>query len=265
VSAVDWFFYDAPIWFSLPTFVLLAVGVSWAILLAVRPWVIRTAGTQTDWDRVLGYAMQSYGILFGIVLALIAVSVYENFQRVNAVVLDEASVLGALFRDVAGYPTPLAEQLQEELRRYVQGVITIDWPLMQQDIIPAEGNVHVDSVRDLLFGFDPVTTGQQAMHAQTIDTFNDFMITRRARLDETKLALPALMWVVLAVGAVLNALMISLVESKSLRIHLIMSGIIAIFVALVIYTTAGMDHPYAGYVSITPEAFENLLGQLMAP
>lgn len=265
MSAVEWFFYDAPMWFSLPTFVLLAVGLSWGILLAVRPWVTRTAGMHADWDRVPGYAMQSYGILFGIVLALIAVSVYENFQRVNTVVLDEASVLGALFRDVAGYPAPLAEELQEELRRYVQAVITIDWPLMQQDLIPAEGDVHVDSVRDLLFAYDPLTAGQQAVHAQTIDTFNDFMVSRRARLDETKLALPALMWVVLAVGAVLNALMISLVEAKSLRIHLIMSGIIAIFVALVIYTTAGMDHPCAGYVSISPEAFENLLGDLMAP
>jgi hypothetical protein len=259
VIAVDWFFYDAPIWFSLPTFVLLAVALSWGILLAVRPWVTRTAETNPDWDRVLGYAMQSYGILFGIVLALIAVSVYENYQRINGVVLDEASVIGALFRDFAGYPDALAEQLHEELRRYVQGVITIDWPLMQQNIIPAEGNNHVESMGRLLFEFEPISTGQQVLHTQTVDTFNDFLIARRARLDETKLALPPLLWVVLAIGAVLNALMISLVEARNLRIHLIMSGIIGVFVSLVVYTTASMDHPYAGFVSITPEAFENLL------
>jgi hypothetical protein len=258
VIAVDWFFYDAPMWFSLPTFVLLAVVLSLGILLAVRPWVTRAAEKNPDWDRVLGYAMQSYGLLFGVVLALIAVSVYENFERVNGVVLDEASVIGAMFRDFSGYPADVAEQLHEELRRYVQGVITTDWPLMQENIIPAEGNEHVESMGRLLFEFEPSSIGQQVLHTQTVDTFNDFLIARRARLDETKLALPPLLWAVLAIGALLNALMISLVEAKSLRIHLIMSGIIAVFVSLVIYTTASMDHPYAGIVSITPEAFENL-------
>ena len=35
---------------------LLAVALSWGILLAVRPWVTRVAETNQDWDRVLGYA-----------------------------------------------------------------------------------------------------------------------------------------------------------------------------------------------------------------
>ena len=262
MSAVDWFFYDAPMWLSLPTFVLLAVALSLGILLAVRPWVTRTAESNPDWDRVLGYAMQSYGLLFGVVLALIAVSVYENYQRINGVVLDEASVIGALFRDFSGYPAEVADQLHEELRRYVQGVVAVEWPLMRENIMPAEANDQVEAMGRVLFAFEPVSTGQQVLHTQTVDTYNDFLIARRARLDETKLALPPLLWAVLAIGAVLNALMISLVEAKSLRIHLVMSGIIAVFVSLVVYTTASMDHPYAGIVSITPEAFESLLQRL---
>jgi hypothetical protein len=259
VSAVGWFFYDAPMWFSLPSFVLVCVVVSLGILLLVRPWVSRTAASNRDWDRVLGYAMQSYGILFGIVLALIAVSVYENFQRVNELVLTEAASIGALYRDMAAYPGPLADEMVGELQRYIEGVIRVDWPLMQQNIIPAEGNTHVDSLRDLLFAFEPATIGQQMVHGETVAEFNDFLDARRARLDETRLALPPLLWAVLAVGALLNALMISLVEARNLRIHLIMAGIIAVFVSLVIYTTASMDHPYAGAVNIPPEAFENLL------
>ncbi len=259
---MEWFFYEAPMWFSLPTFVLLAVGVSVGVLLLVRPWVSRMSATHADWDRVLGYAMQSYGILFGVVLALIAVSVYENFQRVNSIVLEEAATIGVLARDVAAYPGSLADDLTAELRRYVEDVIRVDWPLMIDDVIPDEGSPHVDALRNLLFAFEPATAGQQVFHSQTVGSFNAFVAARRARLDEVKLALPPLLWAVLAVGALLNALMISLVEAKSLRIHLIMSGIIAVFVALVIYTTASLDHPYAGAVSIPPEPFVNLLDYL---
>ena len=60
------------------------------------------------------------------------------------------------------------------------------------------------------------------------------------------------------VGAFLNALMIALVESRSRRIHLIMSGIIAMFVAMLIFTTATIDHPYSGAVSVTSEPYLDL-------
>ncbi len=88
---MDFFFSVGPLWLALPTFVVLYLVLSWAVLLAVRPWVTRVSSAHEEWDRVLGYAMQSYGIFYGILLALIAVSVYENFQRVSVVVLDTAT------------------------------------------------------------------------------------------------------------------------------------------------------------------------------
>ena len=102
-------------------------------------------------------------------------------------------------------------------------------------------------------------------HNQTVGLFFDFVEARRARLDETKLALPPLLWVLVAVGAALNALMLALVEARNLRVHLIMSGLIAVFVALLIFVTAAMDHPYSGFVSVPPEPFQNLLEQAMKP
>ena len=126
-----------------------------------------------------------------------------------------------------------------------------------------DGAAVVERSADGGSSFEPTTAGQQNLHNQTLSQFFDFVEARRARLDETKLALPPLLWIVLAIGAVLNALMLALVEVRKLRVHLIMSGIIAIFVGLLIFVTASMDHPYAGYVSITPEPFQNLIDQLM--
>ncbi len=260
---MDFFFYDGPIWIALPSFVLLFLLLSWAVLLAVRPWVKRVSADHEEWDRVLGYAMQSYGIFYGILLALIAVSVYENFQRVSGVVLDEVSALSTVYRAVAAYPSPLGAELQEQLRVYTQNVIAIDWPLQARNVIPDDGNDQVDSIQALMFAYEPTTGGQQALHQQTVGLFYDFVEARRSRLDETKLALPPLLWVLVAVGAILNALMLALVEARNLRVHLIMSGLIAVFVALLIFVTAAMDHPYAGFVNVPPEPFQNLLDQVM--
>jgi hypothetical protein len=180
-------------------------------------------------------------------------------------VLDEASSLGTLYRAVSSYPPPVGPDLQEQLRLYTQNVISVDWPLQGRDIIPAEGNAQVDSIQSILFAYEPSTSGGQALHNQTVGLFFDFVEARRARLDETKLALPPLLWVLVAVGAALNALMLALVEARNLRVHLIMSGLIAVFVALLIFVTAAMDHPYSGFVSVPPEPFQNLLEQAMKP
>jgi hypothetical protein len=260
---VGFFFYELPLWVSLPVFVVVVLLVSWGILLLVRPWVRRTAATNPDWDRILGYAMSSYGIFYGILLALVAVSVYENFQRVNGVVLEEVSSLATLYRAVSDYPPPFDSELQEQLREYTEGVITIDWPQQELGIVPKEGYAQVDAVQSVLFGFTPASLGEQAYHEQTMALFFDFTEARRDRLDETRLALPVLLWVLIAIGGVLNALMISLVEARNLRIHLIMSGIIAIFVALLVFVTASLDHPYAGPVSVDPDGFAVLLEQLI--
>ena len=46
-------------------------------------------------------------------------------------------------------------------------------------------------------------------------------------------------------------------------IHVVMAGLIAMYVGLLIFVTASMDHPYSGGISIGPEAFELLLRQVM--
>jgi Protein of unknown function (DUF4239) len=260
---VHWFFYDLPIWVSMPTFILVFLALSWLILLGVRPWVQKFAALSSDWDRVLGYAMSSFGLFYGILLALIAVSVYENFQRVNAVTLDEVSTIATLYRNFSAFPGEIADELQEQLRQYTLAVVTVDWPLQEAGIKPTPGDPAVDAIQARLFSFAPADAADQSVHNQTIALFDRFVDERRDRIDETELSLPPLLWAVVAVGAVLNALMIGLVESKSRRIHLVMSGIIAVFVAMLIFTTASIDHPYSGTVSITSDAYQDLYDDVL--
>lgn len=256
-------FNDWPVWLAMPTWVVVYLAASWGVLLAMRPWVKRVASRNEEWDRVLGYAMTSYGVFYGILLALIAVSVYENFQRVDGIVLDEASAVGVLYRAVSSYPQPEASQLQDLLRTYTTNVITVDWPQQAAGVIPLQGNDDVAAIQKVLFSFEPTTAGQQVLHQETLARYFDFVELRRDRLDETRLALPSLLWVLLGVGAALNAVLLALIEARNLRVHLIMSGILAIFVAMLIFVTAAMDHPYSGIIAVGPETYVDVLTRLM--
>ncbi|BDI22949.1 DUF4239 domain-containing protein [Herbiconiux sp. L3-i23] len=260
---MDTFLYDWPVWLSLPVAVLGFLAGSWLILLGVRRPVMRAAGNNSEWDRVLGYAITAYGVFYGILLALVAVSVYENFTSVDDAVLGETSAIATLFRDAAGYPQPFSGQLQDTIREYTQGVVTLDWPQQAAGVVPRETDERLAAVQQLLLSYEPVTNGAQALHTNTIETFNELVDARRTRIDMTDLSLPPLLWFVIAVGAVLNAVLLALIEVRRLQVHLFMSGIIAVFVGLLIFVTADMDHPYQGGVSVTSEDYQILLDDLM--
>ena len=59
-------------------------------------------------------------------------------------------------------------------------------------------------------------------------------------------------------GAVINAILIGLVEVARLRVHLIMASLIAAYVGIVIFTIASFDHIYMGQVSVDSTYFQQL-------
>jgi hypothetical protein len=259
---VGWF-YVWPVQFSLPLFVGGFVVVSLAIVLVLRPIVTRLASDREEWDRVLGYAIASFGLFYGILLALVAVSVYTNFTDVHDAVLSETSNLAALWRDTSGFPADQAAPMQQDLRDYVHAVITQDWPLQRQDIVPDDGTTSVVSFQHHLLTLEPRSQGDQALLGQTIQQFNEFIASRRDRVADTKLELPGLLWGVLWTGAIINAVLLGLIQVRRLTIHIVMAGLISVYVGLLIYEIASMDHPYSGSISIGTEDFRLLLDQVM--
>ncbi|WP_165314242.1 DUF4239 domain-containing protein [Agromyces protaetiae] len=257
---MNWF-YDLNVAVALPLFVGLFVAASCGIVIALRRPVHRLVQDPDQWDRVLGHTIGTFGVFFGILLALVAVSVYENYADTRVATLKEAAHVAALYRGAAGLPPQTADGLEAALDRYVHVVIDEDWPLQRDGIIPETSTGRVDEFEDLLHRFEPTNGQEQANYIQMLGTFDDFVEARRERIDATTLELPGLFWAVLWVGAIVNAVLIAFIYVKSLRLHLLMAGLLALFIGLVMFVTADMDHPYAGAISVGPGAFERVLEQ----
>ncbi|SDG72588.1 Protein of unknown function [Microbacterium pygmaeum] len=255
--------YALPMWVGLPLFIAFVVAGSWLILLSLRRWVRRTSRGSGEWDRILGYAVAVYGVFYGVTLALIASASYADFSDVDAIVLQESSSVAVLYRDASGFPEPERGELQTLLTDYTSRVIEVEWPAQSSGDLPNETTDEVDKIERLLFGFQPQTEAESNVQEETIDAFNQFVADRRARVAVTELQLPGVLWIVLTVGAVLNAVLLGLIEARSLRVHLAMSGLIAVFVAMLIFAIAGFDRPYSGSISVEPTYFIELRDGLL--
>lgn len=256
--------YSLPVATGLPLFVLALVAVTLLVVIALRRWVPGDNKQSREWDRILAYVMATFGVLYGVTLALIAAASYENFRSVEEIVLEEAASVAVLYRDASGFPEPERDELQGLIEEYVDHVIEVDWPKQHAGEMPATTVAEVTDIQDVLFAFQPTSESEINLHDNAIRAFDDFMADRGQRIGATGLDLPGILWFVLYSGALLMAVLIGLIQVARLRTHIVMAGVLACYVAIVIFTIASFDHAYMGAVSVGPEYFVELQDWLFA-
>lgn len=167
-----------------------------------------------------------------------------------------------LYRSAEDFPEPQRGELREAIVAYTTNVVEQDWPQQARLIEPVTGDGDVTAIQRAITGFVPGDARQINVQAQTLDAFDTFVGQRRERIEVTDLGLPSILWTVLWVGALLNAILLSLIQVRDIRVHLIMAGLIAVYVSLLLYSIASFDRPYSGPISITPAYYQGLLDGL---
>jgi Protein of unknown function (DUF4239) len=118
-------------------FAALFVTVGLAAIMLSRSFVQSRVHQQPELNELVGDFLQYFGVIYGLLLGLLAVATYQNHSDVEKTVSNEASSLAALYRDVSAYPEPKRSELEAGLRDYTRYVIEEAWPLQRKGIIPA--------------------------------------------------------------------------------------------------------------------------------
>src|SRR5687767_2381793 len=141
-------------------------------LVFVRRQVLPRWRVHPEDSEFTGAMVQAVLVFYGLPLALIAVNVWQTHSDVSKIVSQEATALAALYRDVSGYPAPMRQELQQELRGYVTNVIQQAWPLQQRGKVPAGGVEIMNRFQTALIGCEPGTEGQKLLHSETLRAYN---------------------------------------------------------------------------------------------
>ena len=259
---IQWM-YEIPKWQLGACFGAVFVGGTWLGIIFISPFLKVWLKGQAGINDLVGYALSAFGVFYGLLLGLLAVATYQNNSEVSATVAREASSLAALYRDVSAYPEPVRSELQGRLRDYTRYVVDKAWPLQRKGEVPLEGVRMMDEFQTALTKFEPTTKGQEIVHAETFRQYNDMIQLRRQRLQSIGTGIPGVMWFVVAVGAVVNTLIILCFRVR-LDVHLIGGGVLSFFVGMLIFLIVVMDHPFLGGFGVGPEPFELVFRTLEA-
>ena len=213
----------------------------WLGLLLLRPFVRRLLPQERGLNATLTMYLQYFGIIYGLLLGLLAVGAYQNHAETRRSVGSPRPRHSQHFT-VTSQVTPRAKQ--------------------RQGIIPElDGPNPVAGIYGRMAQFEPGTQGQGAIRQTALKQFDSFIEARRTRLYRVSSGMPHVMWYTVALGALINMIFLWLFD-LGVSTHLLLGGLVSFFTATMIYVIAILDTPFRGEISVSPEALQLVYRQM---
>jgi Protein of unknown function (DUF4239) len=221
-------------------------------------------------NDVAGFIYAALGVIYAVLLALVVIAVWEEFDAANETVEQEANALAEIAWLGNRLPEPEGSHLQELCRSYAEEVVDNEWPLMEQGEAPLMTQVQetptgwtlIDDIRATLQDFEPQTAADEQLYAEGLDQVQRLADARRMRLVAAEEGIPGVLWAVLIFGGVAAVSFTYLFGLENTWAHRLMVLTLTAVIGLVLFTIGAMEHPFSGGARIGTEAFDLVLERL---
>jgi hypothetical protein len=254
---IDWL-RGLPTAAAVPIMMLLSAIVSAAGLLIIHRVVPHRL--RSEHNDVAGFTIAIAGVVYAVLLAFIAVAVWEGYGQADMLVQTEANLVGNLYRDTVGLPEPQASDLRHTLFVYAETVVQDEWPAFAAGLDDdAAGWQLLDHVHLALVQVHPQDSGTATVQAQMLLALTDLYNARRGRFRSASVELPRVLWWNLLAGAALLLTFSCLFGAPNLAMHAAMVCLLAMTIGLVLTLILLLTHPFAGDNHISAAAFNALI------
>jgi hypothetical protein len=218
-------------------------------------------------NDVAGFIYAALGVIYAVLIALVVIAVWEEFQAASETVEQEANALAEIFWLAHRLPDPEGSHIQELARSYAEEVVDKEWPLMVQGEPPLmvqeqgtpTGWILIDDIRANLQEVEPRTPADEQLYAEGLDQIQRLADARRMRLVAAEEGIPGVLWAVLIFGGVAAIGFTYLFGMENTWAHRLMVLTLAGVIGLVLFTIGAMEHPFSGGARIGTGAFELVL------
>ncbi len=225
------------------------------------------ASSRQPHNDVAGFIYAALGVIYAVLLALVVIAVWEEYQAASETAEQEANAVAEIFWLAYRLPEPEGPRLQELARSYAREVAENEWPLMEQGQPPLmeqgqgtpTGWVLIDDIRANLQEVEPQTRADEQLYAEGLDQVQRLADARRMRLVAAEEGIPAVLWAVLVFGGVAAVSFTYLFGMENTWAHRLMVLTLAAVIGLVLFTIGVLENPFSGGARIGTGAFELIL------
>jgi hypothetical protein len=237
-----------------------SAGVAIGVLLLVRRRA-PDGGFYTDGDRAAGV----FGVLatgFAVLLGLVVVLAFTSYDASRAGAETEAITVAQQFEVANLLPDEQGRRLAGELVCYARSVVHDEWPRMQAGSHMSETNPWGLRLYRTLRSIEPRTAAEQAAYAKWLDQRLDREAARSARLHGAAGVIPAPLWVVLAVSAIMivGFMLVFADSGERAWVQAMFVGSVVVVIVGTLLLIRFLDDPYdPGLGALRPVAMERTL------
>jgi Protein of unknown function (DUF4239) len=240
---------------------VLMVGSSVAVAV-VGLLVVRRAVPATSLHGhhdVAGFIIAVLGVIYAVLLALVVIAVWEDFEAARVTVVREADGVVGVFRMSQGLPPALRQRVHRQARAYAQVVINEEWPLMARGKESPRAWAAIDELWRIFTTMEPRTERESALYTESLTALRELGDNRRLRLLESHEGVPAIMWIVLYSGGLCTIVFTYFFGVENFRAQALMTVLLTAEIALVLFLISALNYAFAGDVRVQPDAFRHVL------
>jgi len=206
-------------------------------------------------NDVAGVMLGVLAAIYGIVLAFVIVSLYEDYKKTSGDIRTEASALSTIYRDTRGLAPPVAAKIKLEVGQYIGTVRNEEWRSLRDGRESDRAWQELSAFYTTLQAYEPKTTSQQAFYSEVVGRVNDLVDARRERLNDAEQGIPSTFEVLLVGGALLLLGFTFLFGVGNARLHQAMVISVAVLLGFNLLVALVLDYPFSGQVSVSSTPF----------
>jgi hypothetical protein len=221
-------------------------------------------GYYADGDRAAGV----FGVLatgFAVLLGLVVVLAFTSYDASRAGAETEAITVAQQFEVANLLPDEQGRRLAGELVCYARSVVHDEWPRMEDGADTSDINPWGLRLYQTLRTIEPRTAAEQAAYAKWLDQRLDREAARNARLHGAAGVIPAPLWLVLGVSAVMiiGFMLVFADSGERALVQAMFVGTVVVVIVGTLLLIRFLDDPYdPGLGALRPVAMERTLDVL---
>lgn len=196
------------------------------------------------------------GALIGVVIAFIIYNENQKYYNAQLNVEEEATSLFILYEMISTLPNTTL--IQKYIIDYICYIIHVEFVALQKGLIPTNT---IETLKLSIYNYTPKTKREVEIYQQSLVVLNRLIYLRTARVNSSINGLPGELWWVVMLGSIIVVVLTWFIHA-SLLYKVIMTALIAMIFASLIFLLVVQNYPFRGFFSIKPVPFQNTLTQL---
>ena len=208
-------------------------------------------------NEITGWQISVLGTTYAVIVGFMLFAVWSAFQDAERNAESEASCLINLYWSATGLPVATRQEIRKLAADYADEMIDDEWPAMRDGRLTHNATLIIQQLWETASQTQSLSASEQAALEQAMSEIGSVSEHRRIRQLQSEAHLPAILWTVLVIGALITIMSSCLFGSEYPALHMVQVITLALLLSLALAAIADINRPYQGTVHVEPTGFEN--------